>query len=157
MKEDQLFNQMNMWRGWTVDYLGTIPEEMADHIPSGYNNNIRWNAGHILVGWDHTMFPAINQKRRLPDSYHRMFPRESKPLDWTEKPPSMDKLIKELAEQALFIEEACRGRLDEPLKESFLGMKTVGDMVIFHMNHESLHMGIIKSMKQALSVKGVTG
>ncbi|MGM0840125.1 MAG: DinB family protein [Bacillota bacterium] len=151
MKEDQLFNQMKMWRGWTVDFLRSIPEEIVDHIPSGHNNSIRWNAGHILVGWDHTMFPAVDKERRMPRSYHMMFPRESRPQDWTEQPPSMEKLIKELEEQPLLIEQACKGHLGEPLKESFLGMKTVGDMMVFHMNHESLHMGIIKSMKQALS------
>lgn len=29
-------------------------------------------------------------------------------------------------------------------------MKTLGDMVVFHMNHENFHMGIIKSMMQTL-------
>ncbi|MGM0751675.1 MAG: DinB family protein [Bacillota bacterium] len=153
MKEDQLFNQMKLWRSWTVDFLRTIPEEIADQVPHGHNNSIRWNAGHILVGWDHTMFPAVDQERQMPQSYHKMFPRESKPQEWTEQPPSMNKLIMELEAQPLLIEQACKGHLEKPLKESFLGMNTVGDMVVFHMNHESLHMGIIKSMKQALASK----
>lgn len=86
----------------------------------------------------------------MPLSYHLMFPRESKPPDWTEQPPSMDELIKQLEKQPFFIERACKGYLDKPLKESFLGMKALGDMVVFHMNHENLHMGIIKSMNQII-------
>lgn len=150
MSEEQLFEQMKMWRKWTVEILRTIPEEVADQIPHGHNNSIRWNAGHILVGWDHTMFPAVNKERQMPLSYHLMFPRGSKPENWTEQPPSMDELIKQLEEQPNLIKKACMGHLDEPLKESFLGMRTLGDMVVFHMNHENLHMGIIKSMKQML-------
>jgi len=150
MNEDQLFEQMKIWRQWTVEFLRTIPEEIADQILHGHNNNIRWNAGHILVGWDNTVFPAVNMERQLPLSYHLMFPRGSKPENWTEQPPSMDKLIKELDEQAILIEKVCKGHLNEPLKESFLGMSTLGDMIVFHMNHENLHMGIIKSMKQML-------
>ena len=62
----------------------------------------------------------------------------------------MDELIKQLEEQPNHIERACIGHLDEPLKKPFLGMRTLGDMVVFHMNHENLHVGIIKSMKQML-------
>ncbi|HWL24621.1 MAG TPA: DinB family protein [Ureibacillus sp.] len=153
MSEEQLFEQMKLWRAWTVEFLRTIPEEMADQIPHGSNNNIRWNVGHILVGWDHAMFPAVNEERQLPLSYHLMFPRGSKPESWTEQPPSVDELIKQLEVQPAMIEQFCKGNLDKPLKEPFLGMKTLGDMVVFHMNHENLHMGIIKSIKQQLLSK----
>ncbi|MFL1997186.1 DinB family protein [Lysinibacillus irui] len=150
MSEKQLFEQMKMWRNWTVEFLRIIPEDIVDQIPDGHTNNIRWNAGHLLVGWDHSMFPAVHQERQLPLSYHLMFPSGSKPDNWTEQPPTMEQIITLLEEQPLLIEQACRGHLNEPLKEPFLGMKTIGDMVIFHMNHESHHMGIIKSMKQTL-------
>lgn len=150
MREEQLFHQMKMWRKWTVEFLRTIPEEIVDQIPRGHHNSIRWNTGHILVGWDNTMFPAVYEERQMPLSYHLMFPSGSTPEHWTEQPPSMDTLIAQLEEQTTFVEQACRGHLDEPPKESFLGMITIGEMVLFHMNHESIHMGIIKSMKQML-------
>lgn len=150
MREEQLFEQMKLWRKWTVEFLRTIPVELADEIPPGHHNSIRWNTGHILVGWDNTMFRAVNMERQLPLSYHLLFPSGSKPEGWSEQPPSMKELIKKLEEQPALIEQACRGHLEEPLTASFLGMRTLGDMVIFHMNHENLHMGIIKSMKQSL-------
>ena len=150
MTEEQVFEQLKLWREWTVEYLQTIPEAIVDQIPTGHNNSIRWNAGHILVGWDHTIFPAVNVDRQMPISYHLMFSGGSKPENWKEEPPSMDKLIKQLEKQAILIERVCRGRLDEQLKEPFLGMRTLGDMVFFHLNHENLHMGTIKSMKQML-------
>ncbi|MCM3453398.1 DinB family protein [Heyndrickxia oleronia] len=153
MREEQLFEQMKLWRNWTVDYLRTIPAEIVDKIRHGHNNSIHWNAGHILVGWDNTMFPAVNEKRQMPLNYHLLFPSGSKPENWSDEQPSMVELIKQLDEQPIQIEQACKGHLDEPLKESFLGMKTLGDMVMFHMNHENLHMGIIKSMRQLLLSK----
>ncbi|WP_236939198.1 DinB family protein [Evansella clarkii] len=150
MKEEQLFEQMKLWRHWTVEFLRTIPEELLDRIPQGHNNSIRWNAGHILVGWDNTMFSSVNNGRQLPLYYHLLFPSGSKPENWSEQPPSMNEIITLLEEQPQIIEQACKGHLDEPLTESFLGMRTLGDMVVFHMNHENLHMGIVKSMKQLL-------
>jgi len=139
-----------MWREWTVEFLRNIPEEIADQIRHGHNNNIRWNTGHILIGWDHSIFPAVNMERQMPLSYHLMFSDGSKPADWTEQPSLMEELVKQLEDQVILIEQACKGHLDNPLKEPFLGMRTLGDMVLFNMNHESLHMGTIKSMKQIL-------
>lgn len=150
MTEEQLFLQMKMWRKWTVEFLRNIPEEIADQIPRGHNNNIRWNTGHILIGWDHSIFPAVNMERQMPLSYHLIFSDGSKPADWTKQPPLMEELVKQLEDQVILIEQACKGHLDNPLKEPFLGMRTLGDMVLFNMNHESLHMGTIKSMKQIL-------
>ncbi|HEU5138699.1 MAG TPA: DinB family protein [Bacillales bacterium] len=150
MKEEQLFEQMKMWRGWTVELLKTVPHGIVDEIPNGFRNNIRWNAGHILAGWDHTMFPAVGMERQLPLSYHLMFPRGSKPADWTEEPPSMDELIQRLEEQPQQIEEACKGHLEDPLEEPFLHMTTLGEMFVFHMAHENLHVGTINSMKKTL-------
>lgn len=81
-----------------------------------------------------------------------MFPSGSNPENWDEQPPSMAQIIRDLEEQPIHIEQACRGKLNEPLLEPFLGLKTLGDMVMFHMNHENLHMGIIKSMKLMLKL-----
>ena len=153
MEEEQLFQQMKLWRNWTVEFLLTIPEEIADEIPQGHHNSIRWNAGHILVGWDNTMFPEVSKERQLHPSYHVLFPSGSKPAYWTEQPPSLDEIIIQLKEQPAVIEQACKGCLSKSLKHSFLDMKTLGDMFIFHMNHESLHMGIVKSAKQLLLSK----
>lgn len=150
MKEEHLFEQMKLWRRWTVEFLRTIPEDVIDKIPPGHNNSIRWNAGHILVGWDNTMFPALNEERQMPLSYHVLFPSGSEPQHWVEQPPALEEIINRLEEQPILIERACKGHLDDPLKERFLGMGTLGEMLIFHINHENLHMGIIKSMKQVL-------
>lgn len=74
MREVQLFEQMKLCRKWTR----TIPEEIADQIPDSHHNNIRWNVGHILVGWDNTMFPAVHLERQMSLSYHLMFQSGSK-------------------------------------------------------------------------------
>ncbi|WP_430787452.1 DinB family protein [Virgibacillus flavescens] len=150
MKEEQIFEQMKMWRSWTVEMLKTIPEEVADKIPHGHTNNIRWNAGHILVSWDYTMLPAVNKDIQTPSSYNKMFARGTKPQDWTEQSPTMEEIIKQLEEQPNHTVQACKGHLNDPLKESFLAMETLGDMAVFHMNHENLHVGIINSMKKFL-------
>ncbi|SDJ16290.1 DinB family protein [Salimicrobium halophilum] len=151
MKEEQLFEQMKLWRTWTVEYLQTISEELVDQIPQGHNNNISWNSGHILVGWDNAIFPA--EERQVPHNYHVLFPDGSRPEEWSQELPSMADIIKQLEEQPILIEHACKGHLNKSLNESFLGMKTLGGMFVFHMNHENLHMGIIKSMKQMLMSK----
>lgn len=150
MNETQIFIQAKLWRNWTIDYLKSVPTENLDRIPSGHNNTIRWNVGHILVGWDHSIFTILAKDRQLPDSYHTLFPRGSYPDSNIEKLPHINELIKLLETQVSAIEEACSGKLDHKLDNPFLGMTTLGEMVLFHINHESLHMGVIKSMNQIL-------
>lgn len=155
MDEKQLFAQVRLWRKWTVDYLKTIPNEIANEIPAGYNNNILWNAGHILVGWDNTVYPVIGEARRLDSSYHLMFPSGSSPKEWAGNPPSLNEIVELLESQISNMEVACKGKVQTPLKQPFLGMETLEEMILFHMNHENFHMGIVKGMRQTLGVVDV--
>ncbi|WP_275576535.1 DinB family protein [Mangrovibacillus cuniculi] len=129
-----------------------MPNEITNKIPPGHKNNILWNAGHILVGWDNTIYTIIGEARKLDPSYHLMFPRGTSPKEWTGNPPSLNEIIELLESQISNMEVACKGKLKTPLKQSFLGMETVEEMILFHMNHENFHMGIVKGMRQALGV-----
>ncbi|MGP4081241.1 DinB family protein [Pseudalkalibacillus sp. R45] len=149
MNEEQIFEQFRMWRSWTVGSVEGLTEELIDHIPEHHRNNIRWNIGHILAGWDHTVSQTLDIERMLPQQYHVMFPRESSPVDWNEQPPSYEELLKRLKEQPDQMIEVCRGKLDQPLKGEFFHMKTLGEMFLFHMNHEALHMSTINIIKRA--------
>ncbi|WP_408009753.1 DinB family protein [Pseudalkalibacillus sp. A8] len=149
MNEEQVFEQFRMWRSWTVRSVEGLTDEILDYIPEHHRNNIRWNMGHILVGWDHTVFATLEMERRMPLQYHLMFPRESSPADWKEHPPSFEELLQNLKEQPDEIIEVSRGKLEEPLKRGFLHMKTLGEMFLFHMNHEALHMGTINMLKRS--------
>lgn len=127
-----------------------MDEELIDVIPTGFLNNIRWNIGHILVGWDHAIFTNLKQERLLPHQYHSMFPTGSIPSHWREAPPSLIELRKSLIYQQDDIINATRGRLEERLVEPFLHMNTIGEIILFQLAHEALHAGVITSIRRCL-------
>ncbi|RLQ93216.1 DinB family protein [Falsibacillus albus] len=148
MNEQQIFDQFRMWRRWTIEAAKGLPEEAVLKIPNHHRNNILWNIGHILVGWDNAIYQIIGEERRLPLQYHLMFPRGSFPSKWEEKPPEYPVLLEQLEAQTEELIEAAAGKLDQPLSEPFLHMTTLGEMFLFLTSHEALHLNVIGSLRR---------
>jgi len=136
-----------------LSFVKVIHTDLIDIIPEGFNNNIRWNLGHVLVTWDEGIYNSLSMKRVLPKDYDSFFKRGSKPSEWEKQPPSFDEITERLEIQTEQIINACRGKLDLPLKFDFLGMKTLGEMFVFLIAHESLHMGVISSIRKVIQSK----
>jgi hypothetical protein len=149
MNEELIFDQFAMWRNWTIASAETLSLDLVDKVPSGFSNNIRWNMGHIL-GWDHGIYQNLCQERKLSLKYHLMFSNGSKPSNWEEEPPSFVEILENLKIQQEHLIDASRGKLDTPLDKPFLHMTTLGEMFLFQISHESLHMGYISSIKRSV-------
>ena len=150
MNEEQVFEQFKMWRRWTIELVDSLDESLLDGIPKGFLNNIRWNIGHILVGWDHAVFTNLQKDRQLPFQFHSMFPSGSMPSLWVETPPSLIELRNSLFNQQDDVIGATRGRLEERLSEPFLHMNTIGEIILFQLIHEAFHAGVITSIRRCL-------
>lgn len=151
MNEEQVFEQFRMWRNWTIELVESLEEILLDDIPKGFSNNIRWNIGHILVGWDHAIFTNLQKDRQLPLQYHSMFPSGSMPSLWVETPPSLIELRNSLCKQQDDVIDATRGRLEVKLIEPFLHMNTIGELILFQLSHEAFHAGVITSIRRCLA------
>lgn len=150
MNEEAILNQWKLWRSWVVGLIDMVPEEHYDVIPEPFKNNIRWNAGHLLVGFDDAVSSALGTERKLSVKYHTMFPRDSSPADWTEEPPTMAEIKDKLDQQPEELEAIVKGKLDTPLKHEFMGMKTLGEMIQFLTAHDALHLSTMNTMRRIL-------
>ena len=57
-RHEVLFNQLNSYRSYILHVLENVTKEEADIVPNGFNNNIRWNMGHIYLDqylWIHAL------------------------------------------------------------------------------------------------------
>ncbi len=72
-----------------VDHSAGGDDANLDVVPEGFKNNINWNIGHILVGWEHATFSNLGRSRLLPEGYHSMFPTGSSPVYWVETADSI--------------------------------------------------------------------
>ncbi|MFD2371033.1 DinB family protein [Brevibacillus sp. GCM10020057] len=148
-----IMDTYDLVRSLTLGALNNASEEIADVIPAGFNNNIRWNLGHILVTQDSFMYgPSCPH---LPESYPALFKPGSKPADWTGDVPTLATLAAQLEEQKARIKEAFAGRLDEKLPQPFhLGnkgtMHTLGEMFAFSLFHEGMHANALGLLLKAV-------
>src|SRR5690625_6185138 len=150
--EEIIFRFMDTVRDHTIKKVKEIPENKADIIPRGFNNNIRWNIGHLLFVQDRLVFSLLGKPMGIPKYYKFLFAPGTKPADWQFPAPSIEDLVKELESQKDRIRGYLTGRLNEKLDEPFtsgLGLTfyTVGAALQFTFYHEGIHMEDIKRIK----------
>lgn len=156
MTEEMLFTLFEAARARTLQAAKKVKEEYADFadtIPEGFNNNVRWNLGHVVTTADQLLsFPA-GEKPLLPKPYHKSFANGTSPKNWNEETPTLDEIIQALEEQPKQLKEKYAGRLFDPLPKPFklvdVEFKTLGDILGFNLFHEGLHTGQIHTMLRA--------
>jgi len=152
MNEDKLFKQMDSIRALTLKVFDDLSEALADKIPGGFRNSIRWNLGHIWTVQNSLLQNFGGITLDLPPRYMELFAPGTKPADWQGDIPTLDELKQHLENQPAKLQEHLAGKLDDQAAKPFLGYTTVGEILMFTLYHEGLHLGAIKALKNASSL-----
>ena len=150
-----LFKQLAFVRSLTLKEAEGINEETSLIIPDRFNNNIKWNLGHIYHAQERFAFSFTGDEMIMPDAFHGWFGRGTKPADWQGELPKMDELRALLEQQTERIERQVAHRLPYPIGEPFatstgLTLSSVEEMLTYSLHHEGLHSETIKSIKRLL-------
>lgn len=154
MSEAFLFGLIEKVRERTIKQVENVPESQRDIVPTGFNNSLRWQLGHIITISDGVIFGFAGMESKIPASYAKLFRNGTKPADWQEEPPHWDILIQQLREQYHALQETLHDKLGEPVavKDNFAKAETIGDLVQLNMTHENLHLGMITAMVKVLNL-----
>ncbi len=147
---------METVRSITEQAIKKIPEEVSDLIPEGFNNNIRWNFGHIAFVQEKLVFGLLGEEMNIPEDYEQLFGAGTRPAEWKETPPSFTEISEILAEQKTTIKDFLQGRLHENLPTPFtnrggITFYTVGEAFLFSFYHEAIHIETIKRLNRSIS------
>lgn len=148
-----LFKQLEVVRSNTLNAVKELSESQADAVPEGFNNNIRWNLGHIYLVQEIYAFAFIPEPMQLPEGFMELFELGSKPSEWKVQLPTLPELIKLLEDQTRRLKEKLDDRLAEVVGNPFnmptgLTLKTIGEFLAFSMYHEGQHVQTIKMLKK---------
>mgnify|MGYP003477319869 FL=1 len=132
--------------------LEGVSPEALDIVPEGFNNNIRWQLGHILVTAELFLFKG---QEKLPASYNALFGPGSKPANWTGDVPSASTLLEQLNEQLASIQEVDVTTFDIKLENPFIGNETVGELAAMGAFHEAMHVGQIQALTKIVETTKV--
>ncbi|MBS2967864.1 DinB family protein [Metabacillus sp. KIGAM252] len=157
--EHFLFNQLAFVRNQTLKQLEGVTEDMADRIPDGFRNSIRWNAGHVYVVLERFAFSYIGLPQVLPDGFKEQFEYGSTPLNGHSFPvPTLNELKELMESQQSRIREELSGRLEEKVPAPYttsagMTLETVEQFLTFSLYHEGMHVDTIKMYKTLLARK----
>ncbi|UFJ40733.1 DinB family protein [Brevibacillus humidisoli] len=145
-----LFQQLEDYRHGTLRLVADVTEEMADVVPAGFSNNIRWNLGHIYLDQYLWIQHLTKEPIQLPDGYLTWFNYGTKPADWQGSVPSLDTLRELLGGQIGWIRQQYGDRLEEEFPATESGMHTIAQVLVRTIYHEALHAGAILSIRRML-------
>jgi hypothetical protein len=145
------FDLLNITRNNMVKLLGSVSEEQLFVIPSGFKNNMIWNAGHALNSQQKLIYGLAGLNLKVPDSFSALFSKGTSPSEWKEKPDVLE--VKSLLmDTAAYLREDYQHGVFKSYKEyptSYgFELKSIDDAIIFNNVHESLHLGTIMALKK---------
>jgi len=152
--KNYLLKQLRFVRENTINCVAEINDEVSLFIPEGFNNNIKWNLGHIYVVQEKFAFYFIKEKMITSNNYSELFTIGTSPTNWGKQAlPTISGLIQLLENQIDRIEQALQFRLKEvtekPLTTSTgLTLSTVEELLSFCLYHEGMHFATIKLYKR---------
>lgn len=155
--EHHLFKQLAFVRGGTLKAAGGVSEEMADIIPDGFRNSIRWNLGHVYVVLERFAFQYIGLPQHLPDGFKERFEYGTSPLTSVSSSPvpSLSELEQLLGDQNVRIQAALQDRLQEKITpyttSTGFTMDSPEQFLSLALYHEGLHQSVIKLYKNLLN------
>lgn len=148
-KDNVIFHQMVWLRKLTLRTFKGVTEEIADIIPQGFKNSIRWNLGHVYLDQFAWLQHLTGDKMPYPEEFPKLFNYGTNPTQWEGEPPSLETLSQLLTEQPLYIKEAFKDRLDDEYDKKS-GMYTVRQVLVRTLMHESMHLNTINAYKRII-------
>ncbi|MFD2640005.1 DinB family protein [Piscibacillus salipiscarius] len=151
MDSTNLFKQMSFWRSLIVGLLNEIPNDDGYKTPQGFNNNILWNAGHVLVTYEEAFHNFNGASKQLDDKFYSYFSTGTSPNDWNHDDlPTITEVTNLLDQQVKDFQKNWQERLNEPLVKPLEFEKTVEELLFFLISHECYHLGVMTSMKKVI-------
>ncbi|MBB4822868.1 putative damage-inducible protein DinB [Sporosarcina luteola] len=142
--------QLEFTRHHTLSRLERAQAAAWDEQPEGFNNTIRWNAGHIYSSMEYFISSILPAYTPVHPEWGALFGTGTNPSEWEGQPPSNEVLLEALKEQPRRVSAVVEGKWDEKLAQAItigpLTMETVGELVEFVVWHEGTHAGLIDAL-----------
>ncbi|MBS4196792.1 DinB family protein [Lederbergia citri] len=149
-RHDILFKQLETYRSYVLSVLKDVSEEKAEIIPAGFNNNIRWNLGHLYLDQYLWIQAVTKEETAVPEEFNKWFGFGTSPKNFTNETPSFDELKILLENQPNEIKREYGNRLEEKFSPTEMGMHTIEQVLIRTIFHEGMHLQTILDIKKLI-------
>lgn len=148
-RHEVLFNQLEEYRSYLLGVVEEVTEEEAEIIPSHFNNNIRWNLGHVYLD-QFDWINAVTGEKKRPENFSSWFGFGTSPQNFTEQTPQLEELKRLLSEQVQVIKDTYGDRLEKEYPATEMGMHTIEQVLTRTIFHEGMHLQTILDIKKLI-------
>lgn len=147
------FNLLKTTRQHFLTIINALPAEKLTVIPSGFRNNILWNAGHVMATQQLLFYGRTGKPYRVPGDFIELFRKGTAPEQ--EYPSETITFIREhLLTTVDWAAMDCQNGLFnayESYTTSFgVELRTFEEALQFLNVHEGLHLGYVMAMRKGV-------
>ncbi|GGZ27334.1 hypothetical protein GCM10007049_20190 [Echinicola pacifica] len=136
-----------------INLINDLSLEEVNRIPPGFNNNIAWNFGHIIVTQQLLCYRLAGQELLIEDELVQKYRKGTKP-----EGPISAKELEHLKILSLSTLESFKNDLMIGIFKEFteystsfgITVKSIHDAVEFNGLHEAMHLGYALAQRRAL-------
>lgn len=146
----QAINMLIQTRRLIHQATAELSQEQLLHIPPGFDNNIAWNLGHIVVVQQLLHYRQAGLAMHVSNEQVAMYRSGTSPVDWDVEPDTTQFLpmLDELAQRLKVDYQAGKFANYQPYStRSGISMPLIEDAISFNNFHEGLHLGFIQALK----------
>lgn len=154
MKPENIESLLKTWRTnreLYLDFFESYSIEQLNKIPEGFNNNLIWNIGHIIVAQQALIYKTSGLEGYLPDELYAHYKPGTKPTGETSKEEA-----EELKELLAALTDSTVEDLNNGVFKTFqprmtgtgFYLESLADAFEFNNYHEGLHLGYMMSIQK---------
>jgi len=147
----QVFDITRLSRKIVAEYLQNYSLEQLNKVPEGFNNNLIWNIGHIVVVQQMLVYNLSGLPMMVSQEMVEKYKRGSKPENLVSQ-AEVDEIRSLLFETINQTKADFNSKIFKTYTEfttlSGFTMRNVEDALAFNYYHEAMHIGMMMSIRK---------
>lgn len=120
-------------------------------VPDGFDNNIAWNIGHIIVASQNIVYKRSGSPVTVSDDWVAMYKPGTSPADWSVNPDTDELLTALMDYQQKLEDDYAAGMFSGTVEEfvsasSGISFNDLDGALVFDVYHHSQHYGMIMAL-----------
>lgn len=154
IEKDTAIETIQQSRKLFINLVDSLSIDNLNEIPGGFNNNIIWNFGHVIVSQQILCYKLANQPLKIDAVYVAKYSKGTKPVSFID------------TEELTFLKQQAVSLINELMADNQAGifdkfdtyttsfgvvLDNIEDAVKYLTMHEGLHLGYAMALKRILN------
>ncbi len=148
---EALFNSWKTSRKLFMTFFENYSLDQLNKIPEGFNNNLIWNIGHVIVAQQRLIYTGSNQQANISDSLVSKYQpgtRPTEPVSQAEADELKTLLTSVIEPTIADFHKGIFVSYNERTTLTGFHLSSIQDAFLFNNYHEGIHLGCMMSIKK---------